>query len=173
MPEHSIKEQHTTDKRIKYAVDTCNAIAESPGLVYNPLFISGFQQSEKEFLLTTLRSLFNKKHPNMKIRYITSNQFTADVMISIRDETEATFYSKYETIDVLLVDDIHLFDGREITQDVFFKVFNYMFLHHKQMILVSSIEPKLMRNLQGRMRSRFSWGLIVNMDTNGESGCLT
>lgn len=141
------------------------AVAESPAEMYNPLFIYGGSGLGKTHLMQAIAHFIIKEHPNLKVLYVTSETFTNELIESVRSQKmdNKEFRDKYRNIDVLLVDDIQFIIGKESTQEEFFHTFNALYSAHKQIILSSDKPPKEMETLDERFRSRFEWGLIVDI----------
>ena len=143
------------------------AVAETPGEVYNPLYIHGGVGLGKTHLMHSIAHFILKNDPSSRILYVTSETFTNDYIESIRnrsgDFTTADFRAKYRNIDVLLIDDIQFIVGKESTQEEFFHTFNSLYENKKQIILSSDKPPKAIDNLEERLRSRFEWGLTVDI----------
>ena len=150
----------------KFAHSASLAVAESPGEVYNPLYIYGGAGLGKTHLMHSIGHFILEENPNMKILYVTSEAFTNEVINCIRsgDATKMNnFREKYRTVDVLLIDDIQFIIGKESTQEEFFHTFNTLHAAGKQIILSSDKPPKDMETLEERFRSRFEWGLIADI----------
>ncbi len=147
----------------RFAFAAAQAVAESPAKAYNPLFIYGPVGLGKTHLLQAIAHYVRQNHPSLKTCYISSEQFTNELINSIRGRTAENFRQKYRTIDVLLIDDIHFIAGKESTQEEFFHTFNVLHDHRKQIIICSDRPPKEIANLEERLVSRFAWGLITDI----------
>ena len=150
----------------KFAHSASLAVAESPGVTYNPLYLYGGAGLGKTHLMHSIGHFILEQNPNMKILYVTSEQFTNEVIDSIRSGNAAAMTNlreKYRTVDVLLIDDIQFIIGKESTQEEFFHTFNVLHSARKQIILSSDKPPKDMETLEERFRSRFEWGLIADI----------
>lgn len=150
----------------KFAHSAALAVAESPGETYNPLYIYGGAGLGKTHLMHSIGHFILDQNPNTKLLYVTSEQFTNEVIESIRSGNAAAMTNlrdKYRTVDVLLIDDIQFIIGKESTQEEFFHTFNALHSARKQIILSSDKPPKDMETLEERFRSRFEWGLIADI----------
>ena len=142
------------------------AVAESPGEVYNPLFIWGGVGLGKTHLMHSIAHFIQDNNPNMKVLYVTSEVFTNEVIDSIRNKNNASmnnFREKYRNTDVLLIDDIQFIIGKESTQEEFFHTFNELHMANKAIIISSDKPPKDMETLEERIKSRFEQGLITDI----------
>jgi chromosomal replication initiator protein DnaA len=139
------------------------AVAENPGKTYNPLFIYGGVGLGKTHLMQAIGHYIKKKHPLMKVVYIPTDKFVAQVIEAIRDGTIQQLRDFYSNVDVLLVDDVQFMAGSESTQEEFFHIFNTLHQLGKQIVLTSDRPPKLLSTLEDRLRSRFEWGLIADI----------
>ncbi len=150
----------------KFAHSASLAVAESPGNVYNPLYIYGGAGLGKTHLMHSVGHFILEQNPEMKIIYVTSEDFTNEVIDCIRSGDAVKmnkFREKYRTVDVLLIDDVQFIIGKESTQEEFFHTFNTLHAAGKQIILTSDKPPKDMETLEERFRSRFEWGLIADI----------
>ncbi len=139
------------------------AVAESPAKAYNPLFIYGGVGLGKTHLMHSIAHYIASENSNSKILYASSEKFTNELINSIKDDKNETFRKKYRNIDVLLIDDIQFVVGKERTQEEFFHTFNTLHDANKQIIISSDRPPKEIETLEERLRSRFEWGLIADI----------
>ncbi|MBD5459879.1 MAG: chromosomal replication initiator protein DnaA [Lachnospiraceae bacterium] len=150
----------------KFAHSASLAVAESPGEVYNPLYLYGGAGLGKTHLMHSIGHFILEQNPQKKVLYVTSEQFTNEVIDSIRSGNAAAMTKlrdKYRTVDVLMVDDVQFIIGKESTQEEFFHTFNVLHSAGKQVIISSDKPPKEMEILDERFRSRFEWGLIADI----------
>ena len=150
----------------KFAHSASLAVAESPGKVYNPLYIYGGAGLGKTHLMHSIGHFILEQNPEMKVLYVTSEAFTNEVIDCIRSGDASKMNKlreKYRTVDVLMIDDIQFIIGKESTQEEFFHTFNALHSVGKQVILSSDKPPKDMETLEERFRSRFEWGLIADI----------
>lgn len=147
----------------RFAYAATLAVAESPSKAYNPLFIYGSVGLGKTHLMQAATVYIQKHHPHLKHCYISSEQFTNELINAIRHKTTIQFRQKYRNIDVLLIDDIQFIAGKESTQEEFFHTFNTLHDNRKQIIICSDRPPKEISNLEERLVSRFAWGLITDV----------
>jgi len=150
----------------KFAHSASLAVAESPGKAYNPLFLYGGPGLGKTHLMHSIGHFILEETPNTKVLYVTSEEFTNEVIDSIRSGNAAAMTKlreKYRTVDVLMVDDVQFIIGKESTQEEFFHTFNVLHAAGKQLIISSDKPPKEMETLDERFRSRFEWGLIADI----------
>ncbi|MBD5544638.1 MAG: chromosomal replication initiator protein DnaA [Lachnospiraceae bacterium] len=150
----------------KFAHSASLAVAESPGEAYNPLYLYGGAGLGKTHLMHSIGHFILEQNPSMKVLYVNSEEFTNEVINSIRSGNAAEMTNlreKYRTVDVLLLDDVQFIIGKESTQEEFFHTFNTLHTAGKQIILSSDKPPKEMATLEERFRSRFEWGLIADI----------
>jgi chromosomal replication initiator protein len=139
------------------------AIAEAPARAYNPLFIWGESGLGKTHLLHAAGNYAQRLFPGMRVKYVSTEEFTNDFINSLRDDRKASFKRSYRDIDVLLVDDIQFIEGKEGIQEEFFHTFNTLHNSNKQIVISSDRPPKQLATLEDRLRTRFEWGLITDV----------
>lgn len=139
------------------------AVSDSPAKAYNPFFIYGGVGLGKTHLMHSIGQRVNQKFPKSKILYISSEEFTNQLISAIQNRTTVKFREKYRNVDLLLIDDIHFIAGKESTQEEFFHTFNALHEAHKQIVVSSDRPPKEIRALEERLVSRFEWGLVTDI----------
>jgi chromosomal replication initiator protein len=139
------------------------AVAEAPAKAYNPLFIYGDSGLGKTHLLHAIGHYAQRLFPGLKVRYISSEEFTNDFINSLRDDKMPAFQSRYRSVDLLLIDDIQFLERAERTQEEFFHTFNTLHNANKQIVISSDRSPRQLSTLEDRLRTRFEWGLITDV----------
>lgn len=147
----------------RFAHAAAKAVAESPGRAYNPLFLYGGTGLGKTHLMQAIGQELFSQNPERSVVYISSEQFTNQLIQSIMDKSTQRFRAKYRKVDILLIDDIHFIAGKEGTQEEFFHTFNVLFDMHKQIVLSSDRSPKEIEGIEARLVSRFEWGLVTDI----------
>lgn len=147
----------------QFARAAAKSVAENPGQAYNPLFIYGGSGLGKTHLLHAIGNEILATHPNARVRYVPTEQFVNEFITSIRLRRMAIFRETYRQVDLLLLDDVHTLAGKEGTQEEFFHTFNTLHGQDKQLVISSDRPPKAMVTLEERLRSRFEWGLTVDI----------
>ena len=148
----------------RFAHSAAIAVSKTPGQVYNPLFIYGPPGVGKTHLLYAIANGIRQQNPDANIVYIKGDQFTNELIDAIKNGKNIEFRSKYREADLFLVDDIQFIAGKESTQEEFFHTFNKLYEEHKQIVLTSDRKPDDMLTLEERLRSRFLWGLIADIN---------
>ncbi|MCC7234083.1 MAG: chromosomal replication initiator protein DnaA [Bryobacterales bacterium] len=167
-PVGSLNQRYTFSS---FVVGSCNqfahaaarAVVDSPAKSYNPLFIYGGVGMGKTHLIHAIGHELLKRSPNLRIVYTSSERFMNQLITCIRTDRMPLFHQHYRSADVLLVDDVHILANRERTQEEFFHTFNELYDHQKQLVLSSDMAPKQTTGLVDRLRSRFEWGLLVDV----------
>ncbi|MDN3311257.1 chromosomal replication initiator protein DnaA [Microbacterium oryzae] len=147
----------------RFAHAAAVAVAEAPAKAYNPLFIYGDSGLGKTHLLHAIGDYALNLYPGVRVRYVSSEEFTNDFINSIANNRGAAFNARYREVDILLIDDIQFLQGKAETQETFFHTFNTLHDHDKQVVITSDVAPKLLTGFEDRMRSRFEWGLITDV----------
>jgi chromosomal replication initiator protein len=147
----------------RFAHAAAVAVAEAPAKAYNPLFVYGESGLGKTHLLHAIGDYAQHLYSGVRVRYVNSEEFTNDFINSIRDDKASAFHRRYRDVDVLLIDDIQFLQGKVQTQEEFFHTFNTLHNADKQVVITSDLPPKQLAGFEERMRSRFEWGLITDV----------
>ena len=147
----------------RFAHAAAVAVAEAPAKAYNPLFVYGDSGLGKTHLLHAIGEYAMSLYSGIRVRYVSSEEFTNDFINSIANNRGSAFQARYRDVDVLLIDDIQFLQGRAETQEAFFHTFNQLHDHDKQVVITSDVPPKHLTGFEDRMRSRFEWGLITDV----------
>ncbi len=147
----------------RFAHAAALAVAEAPGKTYNPLFIYGDSGLGKTHLLHAIGHYTRHLRPQMRVRYVNSEEFTNDFINAIRDDRKAAFKRHYREVDILLIDDIQFLQGKEQTLEEFFHTFNALHNAGKHVVITSDVSPRNLAGIEERMRTRFEWGLMTDV----------
>jgi chromosomal replication initiator protein len=147
----------------RFAHAAAVAVAEAPAKAYNPLFIYGDSGLGKTHLLHAIGHYAHNLYPHVRVRYVNSEEFTNDFINSIGEGKAGAFQRRYRDVDVLLIDDIQFLQGKEQTMEEFFHTFNALHNANKQVVITSDVPPKQLNGFEDRLRSRFEWGLITDV----------
>jgi len=147
----------------RFAHAAAVAVAEAPAKAYNPLFIYGDSGLGKTHLLHAIGHYAENLYQGIQVRYVNSEDFTNDFINAIQNNTVAAFNKRYREVDILLIDDIQFLQGKEQTQEAFFHTFNTLHDHNKQVVITSDVQPRYLTGFEDRMRSRFEWGLLTDV----------
>ncbi len=167
-PESRLNPKYTFDTFVsgssnRFAHAAAIAVAEAPARAYNPLFIYGESGLGKTHLLHAIGHYARNLYPEVRVRYVNSEEFTNDFINSIRDDKAGAFQRRYRNVDFLLIDDIQFLQGKEQTVEEFFHTFNTLHNSEKQVVITSDQAPKKLSGFAERMRSRFEWGLLTDV----------
>ena len=176
--DHSVAEHEDSRLNPKYTFDNfiiggsnsfahaaAVAVAEAPARNYNPLFIYGESGLGKTHLLHSIGNYAESIYPGIQVRYVSSEEFTNDFINSIANNKRQEFNARYRSNDILLIDDIQFLTGKDSTMEAFFHTFNTLHEHSKQVVITSDVAPKQLTGFEERMVSRFSWGLITDVQS--------
>ena len=168
MPSMDFNPQFTFDNFVvgpsnRFAHSACIAVTNVPGQVYNPLFLYGPPGVGKTHLLYAIANGIRRIKPDAKIVYIKGDQFTNELIAAIQSGKNIEFRNKYREADLFLIDDVQFIAGKEATQEEFFHTFNKLYEEHKQIVMTSDRKPSDMLTLEDRLKTRFEWGLIADI----------
>src|SRR5271156_2026463 len=165
---HQLNPRYTFESFIvgasnQFAHAAAMAVADQPSKSYNPLFLYGGVGLGKTHLMQAIGHTLKRRNPSLRLTYISAEKFTNEVIASIRLERMAAFRDRFRNMDVLMVDDIQFIATRERTQEEFFHTFNALYDQQKQIVVSSDCPPKEISSIEERLRSRFEWGLIADI----------
>ncbi len=156
-------ENFVVGKSNEFCFAACEAVAKSPGNVYNPLFIYGGVGLGKTHIMQAIGHRLRQNRPSSHVRYVSSEKFMNEMIQSIQRGTTFEFKRRYRSADLLFIDDIQFLTGKESTQEEFFHTFNTLYDAHKQIVITSDRPPKALNDLEDRLVSRFNWGLVSDI----------
>jgi chromosomal replication initiator protein DnaA len=164
-----LSERYTFDffvigKSNELAAAAAHAVAQSPGRVYNPLFLYGSTGVGKTHLMQAVAHETLERNPSTRVTYVGTEQFMNELIASMRDRTGHAFRQRYRETDLLLIDDVHFLKGKEATQEEFFHTFNALYEAGRQIVLTSDRPPSEIVGLEARLLSRFQWGMVADID---------
>jgi len=157
-------DQFVVGKSNELAAAAAHAVAQAPGKVYNPLFIYGETGLGKTHLMQAIAHDIIERNPQIRITFVGTEQFTNELVAAIQTRANAAFRRQYRETDLLLVDDVHFLKGKEATQEEFFHTFNALYEAGRQIVLTSDRAPSEIAGLEGRLVSRFQWGMVADIE---------
>ena len=157
-------DQFVIGKSNELAAAAAHAVTQAPGKVYNPLFIYGDTGLGKTHLMQAIAHEIIAHHPDTRITFVATEQFTNELITSIQNHTTSNFRRQFRETDLLLLDDVHFLKGKEATQQEFFHTFNALYEAGRQIVLTSDRPPSEIPSLEGRLVSRFQWGMVADID---------